>query len=229
LITETKIKIAPSIFAADFYSIGEAVGLIKRSGADGIHYDVMDNRFVPNISFGPKFIADVASKCGLPGDAHLMIDLARGIEPYLSLPVDLITIHIEAFGNISPDTRVREMLGSIRAAGKKAGISVKPATPADAVSPYLDLIDLVLVMSVEPGFSGQKFMPESLDKIRRLREMIGERKISIQVDGGVSRDNYRLLLDAGADFLVIGSAFFNDKDPQGWMNTIKLKGIVQNL
>ncbi|NPV00401.1 MAG: ribulose-phosphate 3-epimerase [Brevinematales bacterium] len=220
MIAESNIKVSPSIFAADFYSISEAVGLVKRSGADGIHYDVMDNRFVPNISFGPKFIADVAAKSGLPGDAHLMIDLSRGIEPYLALPVDLITIHIEAFDGNSADTRVREMLGSIRAAGKKAGISIKPATPADAVTPYLGLIDLVLVMSVEPGFSGQKFMPESLDKIRRLREITGEREISIQVDGGVSRDNYQLLLDAGADFLVIGSAFFSDTDPAGWMKDI---------
>jgi ribulose-phosphate 3-epimerase len=216
------IKAAPSIFAADFYSIGDAVAQIKKSGADGVHYDVMDNHFVPNISFGPKFIGDVASKCGLYGDAHLMIDLSRGIEPYLPLPVELITIHIEAYGDnpLSKPDRMIELLGSIRAAGKNAGISIKPATPADAVVPYLDKIDLVLVMSVEPGFSGQKFMPASLDKIRRIRELIGARQISVQVDGGVSRDNYKSLIGAGADFLVIGSAFFNDADPTGWMRDI---------
>ena len=211
-----EIKVAPSIFAADFYDLKSAVALMEESGVYGIHYDVMDNNFVPNISFGAKLVEDISAKTKLIGDAHLMINLETPIESFLKLPVENITIHLEA-------TRlyIKDYLELIRRAGKKAALSLKPRTPVESVLPYLNHIDMVLLMSVEPGFSGQKFMPEILDKTRKLRELIGARSIDIQIDGGISRENYREVIYAGANYLVIGSAFFKDNDPVGWMKDIR--------
>ncbi|URA11135.1 ribulose-phosphate 3-epimerase [Thermospira aquatica] len=208
-------RVSPSIFAADFWALGEAVRLCEEAGVDGIHYDVMDNHFVPNISFGPKMIADLCARTSLPADVHLMIDLHRGIEDYLSLPVEIITLHLESLGKEG-----HNLLKTIRQRGKKAGLSLKPATPAVAVEPYLDDIDLILVMTVEPGFSGQKFMPEMLSKISEIRKIIADREILLQVDGGVNRETYQKVLKAGANFLVIGSAFFADSDPKNWAKQI---------
>jgi ribulose-phosphate 3-epimerase len=213
-----EIKIAPSIFAADFMDIRKAVNLFEETKVDMIHYDVMDNHFVPNISFGPKFIKDIASKTNIPSDVHLMIDLDKNFKDYLDLPIESITIHLE-----SANGHIMDYINAIRNSGKKAGLSLKPATPVDALLPYLHAIDLALIMSVEPGFSGQNFMPEVLDKIRDMKNIIEERDISIQVDGGVSRETYKQVLDAGADFLVIGSAFFKDKNPAEWVKNIKRK------
>jgi len=207
--------VAPSIFAADFWALGEAIRLAESAGVDGIHYDVMDNHFVPNISFGPKTIADLCQKTSLPGDVHLMIDLHRGIDAYLDLPVEYITLHVETLFSYHED-----FLTKIHQAGKKAGLSIKPGTPVDVLLPYLEELDLILVMTVEPGFSGQKFQAEMLPRIRSIREMIGQRPIRLQVDGGINRQTYQQVIEAGADFLVIGSAFFADFDPASWMKTI---------
>ncbi len=208
-------RVSPSIFAANFWALGEAIRLCEEAGVDGIHYDVMDNHFVPNISFGPKMIADLCARTSLPADVHLMIDLHRGIDDYLFLPVQIITLHLESLGKEG-----YHLLKTIRERGKKAGLSLKPATPASAIIPYLDDVDLILVMTVEPGFSGQKFMPEMLSKIAELRKLIGSRDILLQVDGGVNRQTYQQVLEAGADFLVIGSAFFADRDPYTWTKQI---------
>lgn len=212
-------RIAPSIFAADFWDLGNAVRLCEKAGVDGLHYDVMDNHFVPNISFGPKTIADLCARTRLPADVHLMIDLQRGIDDYLSLPVEYITLHVES---LSPQDV--SLLDKIRQAGKKAGLSLKPGTSPEVLLPYLDKLELILVMTVEPGFSGQKFQEAMLPKIRQVRDMIQNRPIRLQVDGGVNRETYRQVLEAGADFLVIGSAFFADKDPEEWVKTIHQEG-----
>ncbi len=208
-------QLAPSIFAADFADIASALKAYEETGVDLIHFDVMDNHFVPNISFGPKFIEDITARTSLASDAHLMIDLEKGLDDYLGLDVDYITIHLEATRNY-----IHPFLKEIKAAGKKAGISLKPQTPVAAVAPYLDEVDLILVMSVEPGFSGQSFMPESLDRLRELVILRGSRDIVLQIDGGISRSNYEQVLDAGADCLVMGSAFFKDKDIQGLCRSI---------
>lgn len=202
------IKVAPSIFAADFSDMKSAIRKMETAGVDWIHYDVMDNHFVPNISFGPKFIQDIAAQTDIFGDMHLMIDLDRNADIFFSLNVENITIHLESTQN-----SVIDYIKKIKDAGKQAGISIKPKTPVAVLVPYLDEIDLVLIMSVEPGFSGQKFQPVAVDKVRELVNLIGDRKIDIQVDGGVARDTYRELTEAGATNLVMGSAFFKDPDP----------------
>lgn len=207
--------IAPSLFAADFWKLQEAIKLCEKAGVDGIHYDVMDNHFVPNISFGPKMIADICARTQLPADVHLMIDLHRGINDYLSLPVEYITLHAE---NLSPENSY--FLDLIRESGKKAGLSIKPKTSPEILLPYLEKLDLVLVMTVEPGFSGQKFLSSMLPKISQVREMIQNFPIRLQVDGGINRETYTQVLNAGADFLVIGSAFFADKNPKKWVSLI---------
>jgi ribulose-phosphate 3-epimerase len=204
-----KIQVAPSLFAADFYNLSEAVNLFEKADVDLIHFDVMDNHFVPNLSLGPKVIGDILARTRLPANVHLMVELENGygIEPFLELPVQNITVHLEA----SP--HIRDYLKKIRDLGKSPGISVKPGTSVESVTPYLDDADMVLLMSVEPGFSGQKFMPESLERVKKLKSLIAGRKIRIQIDGGIGRGNIELVTAAGADCLVIGSAFYSDKDP----------------
>ncbi len=200
-------QLAPSIFAADFADIPAALRSYEEAGVDLIHYDVMDNHFVPNISFGPKFIEDVTRRTSIPGDAHLMIDLERGIDDYLGLDVSYITLHLEATSHY-----ILPYLEKIKKAGKKTGISLKPYTPVEVLIPYFDALDMILIMSVEPGFSGQSFMPASLDRLRRLRDLLGGRDVALQIDGGISRANYQDALQAGADILVMGSAYFKDPD-----------------
>ena len=200
-------KIAPSIFAADFLELPAALSTFERVKVDMIHYDIMDNHFVPNISFGPKFVEDVMKKTKIPADVHLMIDLDNDekYRPFLELPVSHITIHLEA---VKAD--IFGVIDKIRSSKKTVGISIKPNTPVIDLQPFLDQIDLVLLMSVEPGFSGQKFMPDSLSRIRELKQLAAGRKLDIQVDGGIDRDNYRHVLDCGANFLVMGSGFYKD-------------------
>jgi ribulose-phosphate 3-epimerase len=211
-----RARVAPSIFAADFFNLSKAVKLFDEAGVDRIHFDVMDNHFVPNISFGAKMIGDIMARTSIPAEAHLMIDLNNHRwESFLELPVVHLTVHLEAAYEY-----ILDIVEKIKLSGKTAGISVSPETPVEVISSFLNEIDMVLIMSVEPGFSGQKFMGETLEKIRKARVLMRGRPITIQVDGGVDRMNYREALKAGADFLVVGTAFYNDENITEWVNDI---------
>ena len=204
------IKISPSILACDFAKMGEEIAKVEKF-SDYLHVDVMDGIFVPNISFGMPVIKSIRKVTDIFFDVHLMIDRPeRYIEEFASLGSDLITIHYESTQNPA------EVLKKIRALGKKAGISVKPGTDYSVLLPLLPLCDLVLVMTVEPGFGGQKFMSDMLDKVRLLRKEIIRRKLNvdIEVDGGISEDNAALVSEAGANILVAGSAIFKSRRPR---------------
>ncbi len=215
--------VAPSIFAADFYDLSRAVGICEYSHVDMIHYDVMDNHFTSNISFGPKVIGDIISKTCLPADVHLMISLddTGKLSPYLNLPVQHITIHIESI-----EGKVESFIDAIRKSGKTAGLSVKPRTDINVLAPYIDMIDLVLVMSVEPGYSGQSFLPVTLERLQQLRKMTIEKTPTVQVDGGITRNNYEEVIESGADCLVIGHHFFEDGNTLEWVKDIKKVSIL---
>ena len=203
------IKIAPSILSADFSRLGEEVQAIDRAGADYIHVDVMDGHFVPNITIGPLVVDALRKVTDKPLDVHLMIENPdRYIADFASAGADIITIHQEAVAHLH---RTVELIKSL---GKRAGVSLNPATPVESLDVILDELDLVLIMSVNPGFGGQAFIPTALDKIRALRQRITQRGLAaeLQVDGGVKLDNIRDVVVAGADVLVAGSAVFNTAD-----------------
>ena len=211
--------LAPSILAADFRNLGQEMKKTEENGAQYLHFDVMDGMFVPSISFGMPVLASIHDVTDQVMDAHLMVqDPIRYIEAFQKAGADMITVHLEACED------VYAALGKIRESGLKAGLSICPETEADVVRPYLKDVDMILVMCVHPGFGGQKFIPESLDKIRKIREMIQEEglTVDIQVDGGIYLSNVREVLDAGANVIVAGSAVFNGDPGENTKNFMEI-------
>lgn len=201
-------KLAPSIMTADFANLGNQVQQAVAAGVDRIHLDIMDGHFVPNISFGPLVAASLRPHCTVPLEAHLMIsDADRYLTPFLDAGCDSIILHIEACSNIA------STIAAIRARQKKVGITLNPGTPLSAIEPYLTSVDLLLIMSVQPGFGGQSFLPGSLDKIRAARELINRINphCELEVDGGINLQTLKPAFDAGADVFVVGSAVYNSK------------------
>jgi ribulose-phosphate 3-epimerase len=202
------MKIAPSILSADFTALGEAIARVETAGADLLHVDVMDGHFVPNLSIGPPVIEAIRKRTRLPLDVHLMIEEPeRWVETYIKAGADYVTVHAEA------STHLERTLSLIREAGARSGVALNPSTPPEVLQYVLDDLDLVLVMSVNPGFGGQSFIPTAYEKIRRLRAMLADRPVLVSVDGGVKADNAGLLAQAGATVLVAGSAIFGAPDP----------------
>ena len=202
------IHIAPSILAADFSQLTNEIARVQRAGADMLHLDVMDGHFVPNISFGAPVIASMRKRTKLPFDVHLMItDPQKYVDAFLKAGADSITFHIESNGDHM------ELLNHLEEAGCRSAVSISPETPAEAVFPYLEKVNMVLVMTVRPGFGGQKFMGDMMDKVRTIRAEIIKRglNVDIQVDGGIGVDNIGIVTEAGANVIVAGSSIFGAK------------------
>ena len=205
------VTLAPSILAADMLNLGAEIEKIEKSGSKYVHIDVMDGCFVPNISFGIPIIAAVRAKTNLIVDVHAMIVKPdRYIDDFISAGADIITFHLEALEH----NEILNAIEKIHAKGVKVGISIKPNTKAEEIVPYLGMIDMVLVMTVEPGFGGQKFMYDMMEKVKFLRDLITENNfnVDIQVDGGINDETIKISKDAGANIFVLGTAFFKSKD-----------------
>jgi len=203
------VKLAPSILSADFGRLAEAVQTCERGGADWVHVDVMDGHFVPNLTFGPKMVADLHKATRLPLDVHLMIESPDDwVDRYIEAGAAYVVFHVEATSHVS------STLERIRRRGAKAGLALNPDTPIEKVLPYLGTVDLLLVMSVQPGFGGQKFIDSAVDKLRVARAALDRGKLSaeLEVDGGVKLDNVRRVVEAGASVVVAGSAVFEDPE-----------------
>jgi len=209
------IAIAPSILSADFSRLGEEVETVARAGADWIHLDVMDGHFVPNITFGPGIVKSIRNRTDKVFDCHLMIAPA---DPYLGAfadaGCDILTVHAEA------GPHLHRSLQAIRGLGIKAGVSLNPATPVSAIEHVVDDLDLILVMTVNPGFGGQAFIPAMLEKIRQVKALVGDRPIDIEVDGGVTPANAQVIAAAGANILVAGSAVFKGNSEETYRGNI---------
>ena len=212
------VKIAPSILSADFSRLGDEIRDAEKAGADFIHVDVMDGHFVPNITIGPLVVKAARKAASVPLDVHLMIeDPDKYIREFAESGADIITVHEEA------SVHLHRTIQNIRECGVMAAVSLNPATPVSNIDLILPYIDMVLVMSVNPGFGGQKFIPEALSKIEMLKHIIVERKlkIDIEVDGGVNTDNVSDVVRAGADIVVMGSAFYNSGDYAGTVKKVR--------
>lgn len=199
--------LSPSILSADFCKLGEQIKEVELAGAVYLHIDVMDGIFVPSISYGMPVIRSIRKCSDIFFDVHLMIDRPeRYVKEFAESGADLINFHLEATSD------VKGTIAKIRSLGKKVGITIKPGTPAKTVEPYLELVDMVLVMTVEPGFGGQKLIPECLDKVRKIRKVIADRglNVDIEVDGGINDENVESALEAGANVIVAGSAVFKN-------------------
>jgi len=215
-----KIQIAPSILSANFSKLGDEIISLEKSGADLIHIDVMDGHFVPNITMGPLIIKSIRSYTKLPFDVHLMISPVDSyLKEFADSGADHISVHLEA------GIHLHRTIGLIRSFGKKVGIAINPSTPIEALLPVIDDIDMVIVMSVNPGFSGQLFIKSTINKIKSLKKMIGDKNILIEVDGGVTSDNARDCIVAGADILVAGSSVFKTSDYVNNINSIRTSSL----
>jgi ribulose-phosphate 3-epimerase len=212
------IEIAPSILSADFSRLGEEIEAVERGGAAILHVDVMDGHFVPNITVGLPVVKSIARATKLPIDAHLMIsEPGRYAEQFVAAGANMVSVHIEA------DAHVHRTLASIRAAGAQAGVVLNPATPVGSLEEAVLFADYVLVMSVNPGFGGQSFIPTSIEKVRQLRAMIADRKLPtrIEIDGGIDSRNIAAVVDAGAEIIVAGSAIFGKDDPEAAVRELR--------
>ena len=216
------IKVAPSILSADFVNLERDIRSLPAAGADYVHVDVMDGMFVPNITIGIPVVAAISRIAPLPLDVHLMIEKpVRYIEAFAKLGADLLSIHLEA----DHPTRIAEALKVMGECGVKKAVALRPITSANAILPYIEELDMVLVMTVEPGFGGQKFLDNQMSKVRRLRDEITRRglKTRIQVDGGVSPKTAHIVAEAGADVLVAGSAVYGAENPAQAIDDIRTK------
>ena len=216
------IQISPSILSADFSQLGSEIKRLEEGGADMIHVDVMDGHFVPNLTIGPPVIKALRKHCSLKFDVHLMISpVHKYIQAYADAGADIITIHPEATQNLGKSIKM------IKDLKKKVGVSLNPESKIELITEFLDQIDLVLIMSVNPGFGGQKFMPEVLDKIKQLKKIQQEKNLNfdIEIDGGINFENCKIAIDAGANILVSGTTVFksNDGDIKKNINLLKLK------
>ena len=217
-----KIQISPSILSADFSQLGNEIKRLEEGGADMIHVDVMDGHFVPNLTIGPPVIKALRKQCSIKFDVHLMISpVHKYIEAYADAGADIITIHPEATDSLE------ESISKIKSLNKKVGVSLNPDSKIDLITNYLEKIDLVLIMSVNPGFGGQKFMPEVLDKVKQLKEIKSKKNMNfdIEIDGGINFDNCQSAIEAGANILVSGTTVFksNNGDIKKNINLLKLK------
>jgi ribulose-phosphate 3-epimerase len=218
MMNDRTIDIAPSILSADFSRLGEEIESVERGGATILHVDVMDGHFVPNLTVGLPIVKSIARTTKLPIDAHLMIsEPGRYAQQFVEAGAKMVSVHMET------DAHLHRTLASIKAAGALAGVVLNPATPIESLGEALAFADYVLVMSVNPGFGGQKFIPTSVDKVRRLRRMIEERQLAtrIEIDGGIDRENIASVVAAGAEIIVAGSAIFGTSDPEAAVKELR--------
>jgi ribulose-phosphate 3-epimerase len=217
-MNDRTVEIAPSILSADFSRLGEEIKAVERGGAGILHVDVMDGHFVPNITVGLPVVKSIAGATSLPIDAHLMIsEPGRYAEQFVKAGAKMVSVHLEA------DAHLHRTLSAIRAAGASAGVVINPATPVESLTEVLPYADYVLLMSVNPGFGGQRYIPTSTDKVRRLRQMIDERNlpVRIEIDGGIDVDNIASVVAAGAELIVAGSAIFGAGNPENAVKALR--------